>query len=421
MDKIKVIGGSPISGTVEPVANKNAVLKMIAAAILTTETVTLNNVPKTSDVRLMIKTFESLGGTVQYDKDKTIQLNSAKLTKTDIGSSTARASLVFLGPLLARFGQAHMLQILGCDLGIRQTDTHFDNFRKMGATISTDDKGMHLYLSDLKGTYIWQDETAVTPTENLIFLSVLAKGQTTIYNAACEPHIQDLCHMLCLMGAQINGIGSNKLEIQGVTSLHGVNFTPGNDHIDIGGLIAVAALTRGELLIKNAEVAHMQHILWTFQNLGVRVEVRGNDIFVPKDQELVINPSYKKNEIQASPWPKFPVDLLPVMVPLALACKGSIIIHNWMYESGLLFADELKKFGARVIIADPHRIITFGPTQFVGANVHSPYIIQAALAIFYTALAAKGESTLTGVSQIERRYENFFNIYQNLGAQFVTD
>lgn len=418
----RIKGGTPLTGEIAPITNKNSILKLIPASLLTAEPVTIHNVPKTSDVRILLQIIRAIGGTVHYFNEGT----SIKITNKNIQtpmipselSQRIRASLLFLGPLLARYGEAGIAETGGCKLGNRPIDTHFVNFKKMGAELNYFNGGYTLKQKQLQDTFIWQEEQSVTATENAILAAVLGKRTTVIYNAACEPHTQDLCHMLTSMGAVIEGIGSNQLTIQGVEALHGTEHTPIVEHLDVGTYIAAAAITNGEITIKNAIPEHMTQILTMYERVGVHVEIRDSDIFVPQGQTLEIQPDMRGNlqKIDAQPWPGFPVDLLPIAIVLATQAEGSMLLHNKLYESGLGFVDQLIKMKAQLMVADPHRVVTLGKSNLKGCRVQSPDIIQAGVALFLAALVADDTTTLTHADSITRRYPDIAESYRSLGA-----
>ncbi|MCA9392094.1 UDP-N-acetylglucosamine 1-carboxyvinyltransferase [candidate division WWE3 bacterium] len=423
MNRYKVTGGVPLHGEVTPITNKNSILKLIPAAMLTAEPVILHKVPKTSDVRVMLRVAKILGAKVHYfDGGDSVKITADNVTSTSIPadiSQKARATLLFLGPLYARFGEAGIGESGGCKLGTRPIDTHFINFEKLGAEVTYDKGGYQLKAKKNEDVFVWQDEAGVTPTENAIMASVIGKRHVTIYNAACEPHTQDLCNMLNEMGAHIEGVGSNKLEIDGVDELHGVEYTPIVEHLDVGTYIAAAAITNGEILIKNAIPEHMTQILTMYKRLGVEVEIRGEDIFVPRNQALVANPDIRGNlnKIDAQPWPGLPADLLPIAVVLACHAEGSILLHNKQYESAMGFVEELVKMKANILLADTRQAVTLGKSKLKGAHIFPPSIIQATVALFLAALAAEGTSTIENVEIIERRYPNITQSYRKLGAK----
>ncbi len=423
MQKYKITGGIPLSGTVEPITNKNSILKLLPASLLTSEPVILHKIPKTTDVTILLHLLRSLGAKVHYFNGG----NSIKITCDEINSNLipadisqkARATLVFLGPLYARFRETGIGETGGCKLGNRPIDTHFDNFKKLGAKVEYKNGGYRITGGSKEDVFIWQDEASVTATENLILASVIGNRIVTVYNAACEPHTQDLCFMLNKMGAKIEGIGTNKVIITGVVNLHGVEYTPIVEHLDVGTYIAAAAITNGEITIKHAIPEHMGQIITMYERLGVRVEIKGDTIFVPKNQELKIKNDIRGNinKIDAQAWPGFPVDLLPIAIVLATQAEGSIILHNKLYENGMFFISELIKMKANLVLADTRQVITLGKSSLRGASIKSPEIIQAAVALFIAALTAEGTTTLEGVESIERRYPDIVGIYRKLGAK----
>lgn len=422
MSTYKVTGGIPLSGTIVPVPNKNSILPIICACILTDEVITLHNVPKSASVRVMLQIYRKLGGTVSYLKGDKLKLNGNKLKGYRIDKELAkkeRASMMFLGPLLARFKKAEIADAGGCKLGNRPIDTLYQGLVSLGAKFD-ETNFYNLYTDGLNGNDdIWLMEASVTGTENLIIAAVLAKGKTVINNAACEPHVQDLCNFLNSIGASISGIGSNRLTIEGVNKLSGGEWSIISDHLDVGGLMVAAALTGGEITIKDAIPEHMQPILNNLEKLNVQYKIKGKDIFVPSKQELVCKTNMKGDIdiIRAEPWPGFPADLLPQALVLALKAKGSMRIMNYMYESQLLFTEDLRKFGAKFIIADPHRVVTFGPSVFKAAVTSAADIIQAAHAEVLVALAAEGESQILNADAIARRYPDLLETLIRLGAR----
>jgi len=415
-------GGKPLKGTITPIPNKNAVLKIIPAALLTDEVVTLHNVPKSSDVRIMLRIIKSLGGKVSYlNKGKSVRINAKSVNSYEIDqdlSQKAKASVMFIAPLLLRFGKVSMPIPGGCKLGSRPLDAFIGNMKDLGVTYKRK-QGYYLEAAKLKGTKIWSWFPSVTATENFVILATMTPGTTEIYNAACEPHTQDLCNMLVSMGANISGIGTNKLVIKGVDNLHGTEWNVIPDHLDIGGYIAAGAVTGGELLIKNAIPSHLGMMLQVFEKVGIRVDIRGEDIFVPAKQSLVCAKTVRDDvfEIFSLPWPGLPLDFIQVMMICALKAKGSMILHNSFQEYGMFWINELVKLKAKVIMADPHRVITFGPTDFKPTHIFAPNIIQATFALFLAALSAKGESIFEDSSDsLDRRYPDIEEKYSKIGA-----
>lgn len=423
MNTLKIEGGYPISGEVEPTPNKNSILAIIPACILTKKKVVLHNIPKSASVRIMLRIFKKLGGQVKYFEKDSIELNSENIHSFVLDkelSKKERASLMFLAPLLSRFGQAEVDDAMGCKLGNRPIDTLISGLIEMGA--ETDNSNIYkLTTKGLKGDKkIWQLEASVTGTENLVLAAVLAQGETVIYNAACEPHVQDMCNFLNSIGASINGIGTNTLTINGVEELEGGEWRIIPDHIDIGGLIVAAAITGGELRIKNAIPDHMQQILKYYEKISLNYKIEGEDILIPAQQDLKCKKNLKGNmdKIPAYPWPVgFPVDLIPQVLVLAAKASGNIRIMQNMYESQFLFVYELIKLGANVELGDTTKAITFGPSDFKGGYVVAPNIIQGGHALILTALAAKGSTTIENIQPVSRRYPELITTLQSLGAK----
>lgn len=423
MSKLIVHGGNPLTGIVTPAANKNSILALIPATILCNGPVKFTNVPSSTSVRIMLEIFQKLGGKVTNIDSRTIELDATSLDKFTVDEELAqkeRASYMFLGPLLKRFGKAEIVDAGGCRLGNRPVDTLFQGLKELGVLFNQSDMKYSFTASELKANpMIWLLEASVTGTENLILAATLCKGKTVIYNSASEPHVQDLCNFINSVGGNIKGVGTNRLEIEGVENLNGGTWNIISDHIDIGGLIVGAAVTNGEILIKNAIPYHMTQILKFYEKLNLKVEIRGEDIFVPANQDLYAKVNIKGDidKINDLPWPGFPVDLVPEALTLALKAKGSIRIYSTLYENQLMYVEELKKVGAQVIMADPHRVITFGPTKFKPANIVSPEIIQCAYSIFLCCLAAEGKSTINNVDSIYRRFPELVEQYGALGAK----
>jgi UDP-N-acetylglucosamine 1-carboxyvinyltransferase len=423
MATYKITGGVPLKGEVFPVPNKNSILKLIPAALLTNETVTLHNVPKSSDVRLILKIVKQLGGKVSYfNEGSSVKITANGLNTYEMDpdlSQKAKASVMFMAPLLIRFGKAYMPIPGGCKLGTRPLDAFMENMVEMGAKYVRE-KGYFIEAEKLKATKVWSWFPSVTGTENLIMLAVKTPGVTEIYNAACEPHTQDLCNMLISMGAKIQGVGSNKLIIEGVEELHGTEWTVIPDHLDIGAYIAAAALTGGEITVKNAIPEHMGIILQAFQKVGVKVEIKGQDIFIPAKQKLECDLTVRGDifDIKAWAWPLLPPDFIQTVVVTALKSKGSMIFQNTFYEYGFFWIEELAKMKGKVIMSDPFRITTFGPTEFQGAKLIAPNIIQATIALFIAALSAKGITVLEDPEDsLMRRYPDLVEKYTSLGAK----
>lgn len=423
MATYKIQGGHQLNGTIKPVPNKNSILKLIPAALLTDEIVTIHNVPKSSDVRIMLKIVRQLGGKVSYfNGGESVKINAAGLNTFEIDpdlSQKAKASVMFMAPLLLRFGKAYMPIPGGCKLGTRPLDAFIDNMVQLGAKYRRE-KGYYLEAGKMQGTKIWSWFPSVTGTENLINLAVKTPGITEIHNAASEPHTQDLCNMLVSMGAKISGIGSNKLIIEGVESLSGTEWTVISDHLDIAEYIATAAVTNGEIRVEDAIPEHMGLIRQAYEKLGVKTHYEGTTLVIPKDQKLACAETVRGDiyEIKAMQWPLFPADTIQSFMVTALKAKGSMIINNSFYEYGFFFVEELAKLKARTVMADPHRVITFGPTEYQAAKIIAPNIIASTKALFIAALGASGTSTFVDeTDQLMRRYPDLVDMYAKLGAK----
>ena len=422
MSSIKIQGGYPIKGTYTALPNKNSILKLIPATILCDAPVTIHNVPKSSSVRILLQIYRDLGGKVAYLKDDSVRLDGSTITKSaldEILAGKERSSFLFLGPLLSRFGTASIKDGGGCKLGNRPLDTFFQGMIELGAKVDKE-TGYTVTTKGLKGAEIWLLEASVTGTENLVLAAVKANGRTVIYNAACEPHTQDLCNFLVSVGAQIEGIGTNKLVIDGVQNLSGGEWTVISDHIDIGGMIVAAAVTNGELLIKNAIPKHMTQILNYFAKLNLKVEIQGENIFVPSGQELYAIPNFKGDidKINDLPWPGFPVDLIPQALILALNAKGNIRVYSNLYEVQLveLFA-ELFKMRASMSLTNPNQIITFNKSTISGTTVNASTILQSTHALILAGLSGKGTTIIHNADIIYRRFPEIIETFQRLGAK----
>lgn len=416
-------GGVPLGGEIYPSGNKNAALPALAATLLTDEPVILRNLPAIRDVETMGELLESLGVEVQRLDPHTWQLHARQVISPDaqnVGSDLFRAirgSILIAGPFLARTGSLTIPSPGGDVIGRRRVDTHFQAFQALGAEVKDHDY-FCLEAPRLRGADILLDEASVTGTENAIMAATLAKGTTLIQNAASEPHVQDLCRLLIAMGAQIAGVGTNTLTIQGVDRLHGADFTIGSDHIEVGSYIAMAAATHGALLIHNAVPQHLRMIRMVYERMGVTFEVRGEDIFVPAEQSLVIASDMGGAipSIADAPWPAFPADLMSITLVLATQCAGVVIFHEKMFESRLYFVDKLIPMGARIVLCDPHRALVYGPSTMHGDEVESPDI-RAGMALLVAALAADGTSLIRNIRQIDRGYEHIEEKLRPLGAR----
>lgn len=422
MQQFIIEGGRPLSGTLTAGGNKNAAIKMIPACILTDEPVILTNVPRIGDVHTIIELMRRMGVDFEWEAQNRLRVHAKNLTTSQVDPALAqkiRASIVLAGPMLARSGHLELSLPGGDSIGERRLDTHVLALKKLGAEITLNGSSLIMETKGLKGADILLAEASVTATENALMAAVLAKGTTTIRNAACEPHIQDLCTMLINMGAQIEGAGTNRLVIQGVERLHGAEARVGADYMEVGSLISAAAITGGELLLKEADPQYLDMIALAFERLGVTWEVRGQDIFVPAVQPLSIVPDLGNRMpiIKAQPWPSFPPDLMSIALVVATQSAGSVLFHDWMYESRFFFTDKLTRMGARIILCDPHRVLIQGPAALHGvSNITSPDI-RAGMAMLLAALAAKGETRIYNIQQIDRGYERVDEKLRLLGAK----
>jgi UDP-N-acetylglucosamine 1-carboxyvinyltransferase len=419
MPKFVVEGGRPLNGTIRPAGNKNAALPIIAATLLTEEEVTLENVPDIRDVRTLLELLGVLGAEVDWLGDNRVRIQAKEVGANDLDAAMAariRASILLAGPMLARAGRMVLPPPGGDVIGRRRVDTHFLALSRLGAVVKAD-RGYHLEATELRGADIFLDEPSVTATENAVMAAVRAKGTTRLRNAAAEPHVQDLCHMLNALGAKIAGIGTGILEIEGVDRLSGGSFRISSDHIEVGSFIGLAAVTRGEILIEDAAVEHLDSTLLGFERMGVRCEIRGADLFVPGDQERIVRMDLGGHipKVDDGPWPAFPADLTSIALVTATQCRGTILIYEKMFESRMFFADKLISMGARIVLCDPHRAVVVGPSRLHAAQVESPDI-RAGMALLIAALGAEGRSHIYNIGQIERGYEHIDDRLRALGA-----
>ncbi len=420
MNKFVIQGGRPISGTVIPGGNKNAALPLLAACLLTDEPVTLHNVPAIGDVATMGELLVDVGVSIEKLDPHTWRVHARDVHTSDLNPALfgrIRGSITLAGPMLARTGKVHLPRPGGDVIGRRRVDTHFLALSALGADVDTDGV-FRLQSKRLRGADILLDEASVTATENAIMAAVLADGVTILRNVACEPHVQDLCHMLCRLGAQIEGIGSNTLTIHGVDRLGGGEYTIGPDYMEVGSYIALAAVTGGELLIKNAAPEHLRMVGLVFDRLGVRFEARGRDVFVPADQDLTIASDIggAVPQVYDAPWPGFPADLMSIAIVIASQAQGTVLIHEKMFESRLFFVDKLISMGARIILCDPHRCVVQGPSPLRGDEVESPDI-RAGMALLIAALCADGQSCILNIRQIDRGYGQIEEKLRQLGGR----
>ena len=420
MDEFVIEGGVPLRGTLTPSGNKNAALPALAACLLTDEPIILHNLPDIQDVHTMLDLLADIGVQVERLDTHSWRLQAREIRLPPFAREKfrrIRGSILLAGPLLARLGWVEIPPPGGDVIGRRRVDTHFLAFQGLGAEVDVNDL-FRLNARQLRGADILLDEASVTGTENAVMAAVLAKGTTVLRNAASEPHVQDLCHMLNRLGARIEGIGSNVLTIHGVDRLGGGEFTIGPDHIEVGSYIALAAMTRGELRIRNAAPHHLRMIRHVFSRLGVEIQVDGEDVVVPAEQPLEVVPDIGGAipTIADAPWPAFPADLMSIAIVLATQTTGTVLFHEKMFESRLYFVDKLIFMGARIVLCDPHRCVVQGPSQLQGDILVSPDI-RAGMALVGAALCAKGQSIIRNVEQIDRGYERVEEKLRSLGAR----
>jgi UDP-N-acetylglucosamine 1-carboxyvinyltransferase len=425
MSRLVIEGGRQLSGTITASGNKNAALKLFPACLLTDEPVTLHNIPDIEDVRTEIDIIRDLGVEVHDLGKGSWRIQAKEIKKTIISpelASRIRASFVFSGPMLARMGSITLPVPGGDVIGGRPLDTNIQGLMALGVEVELDPLGtFQMSAPNLKGAgYLLQEIASVTATENTVMAAVLAKGTTVIDNAAREPHTEDLCQFLNLLGAQIDGIGTSRLTIAGVDRLHGGEFTIRSDFMEVGSFIGAAALTEGEVRIKNANPNSLGMIDLVYRRLGVHWEVEGEDIVVPDGQSLDIAPTLggRIPEIKPHPWPGFPPDLMSIAVVIASQANGSVLLHDWMYESRFFFVDKLIFMGARIVLCDPHRVLVQGPSPLFAnpQGVTSPDI-RAGMAMVLAALCARGRSTIHNIHQIDRGYERIDKKLIALGAE----
>ncbi len=422
MEKFIIEGGVPLNGDFIPSGNKNAALPLLAACILTDEPVILKNMPHILDVLAMKRLLESLGVQVEILENNTWRIHAKNVSFSDLDPELCRkirASILIAGPVVARCKELHLPPPGGDVIGRRRVDTHILALQKLGVEV-TYHRSFHFSATELIGADILLDEASVTATENAIMACVLAKGDSVLRNAASEPHIQELCYFLNTMGAQIENIGSNTLHISGVSKLHGCEFSVGPDYLEVVSYIGAAAVTKGEITIHNAGNRYLDMIRLVFKRIGIIWETNGDDLFVPADQPLEIEPDLGNAipEISVMPWPAFPTDLMSIAIVAATQSKGSMLFHDWMYPSRMYFTDKLVGMGAQIVLCDPHRCIVQGPTQLYGEKLESPDI-RAGMALVIAALGAQGQSVLRNVRQIDRGYEQVEVKLQKLGANLV--
>jgi UDP-N-acetylglucosamine 1-carboxyvinyltransferase len=415
-----VQGGRPLKGTVRPAGNKNAALPILAATVLADGPVDLDNIPRIRDVETMLALLLDLGASAEWTGTNALRIDTRGLKPKALDPALCakiRASILLAGPLLARFGSVTLPPPGGDVIGRRRVDTHFLALEHLGASVMVGDR-YELEAKSLRGDDIFLDEPSVTGTENALMAAVMAKGRTTLRNAACEPHVQDLARALVAMGAEISGIGSNIYTIEGGRPLTGAAYTIGPDHIEIGSFIGLAAVTNGDVTIEPVRSEDLRSTILGFERLGIRPRVEGNRLSVSPGQERRIRPDLGGHvpKLEDGPWPAFPADVMSTTIVTATQCSGMLLVFEKMFESRLFFVDKLIGMGARIVLCDPHRAVISGPSPLKGGIVESTDI-RAGMAMLLAALAADGSSTIHNVGQIERGYERIDERLRALGAQ----
>jgi UDP-N-acetylglucosamine 1-carboxyvinyltransferase len=422
MEAFVIDGGRRLGGTVKAAGNKNGALPILASTLLTSEPVTLTNVPRIRDVQTMLDLLDELGAEVSWTGPNEVRVHAADVSTHELDPmlcARMRASFLLAGPLLSRLGRASVPPPGGDVIGRRRLDPHIHAFARLGAEIEY--REMHHELQapgGLRGEHIFLDEASVMATENTIMAAVLTPGETVIGNAACEPHVQDLCRFLVSLGAQIEGIESNVLRIHGVDSLTGGEWRIAPDHIEVGSLIGLAVMTASDITIEDTDPKDLIAILSAFKRLGVRVEIEGTSVRVPPRQQLIVEDDLGGHipKIEDGPWPAFPADLTSIALTVATQAFGTVLIFEKMFESRLFFVDKLVGMGARIILCDPHRAVVTGPAQLVGQRMESPDI-RAGMAMLLAGLSAEGQSTIGAAHQIDKGYERIDERLRALGAQ----
>jgi UDP-N-acetylglucosamine 1-carboxyvinyltransferase len=421
MEKFVIEGGYPLSGTIVPAGNKNAALPILASSLLTDEELVISNVPRIRDVDAMLALLEDLGVNALWRDDHELVLRAdAVLSGTvdeELGSRI-RASFLLAGPLLARFGEAHMPPPGGDVIGRRRLDPHIDALVALGAHVEAD-RDYHMSAPNgLRAGDLFMDEASVMATENALMAAALTPGVTTISNAACEPHVQDLARLLVSMGARIEGIGSNLMKVHGTSRLHGAHHSICPDHIEVASFMALAAVTGGELRVRDTVPADLHMIRAVFDRLGLGSHLEGNDVVVPPEQRLRVKDDVGEAipKIDDGPWPAFPADLTSIALAVATQAEGTVLIFEKMFENRLFFVDKLTSMGARIVLCDPHRAIVSGPSRLHGERMDSPDI-RAGMAMLIASLCADGISEIGNVGQIDRGYEHIDDRLRDLGAR----
>jgi UDP-N-acetylglucosamine 1-carboxyvinyltransferase len=419
VESFVIEGGRPLNGRVRASGNKNGALPILGSCLLTHEPVTLANVPRIQDVQTMLELLNDVGAEAEWVGANDVRVHAAEVRKTDLDEelcSRMRASFLLAGPLLARMGNVTAAPPGGDVIGRRRLDPHIHAFTELGARVAIDGR-YEMRTDGLRGTHVFLDEASVMATENVVMAAVLTPGETVIGNAACEPHVQDLCRFLVSLGAEIEGIESNVLRIRGVDRLGGGQWRIGPDHIEVASFIGLAAVTGGEVTVENVSAKDLTPIIPAFGRLGIRVELADSTVTVPAGQELVVRDDLGGHvpKIEDGPWPAFPSDLTSVLLTVATQARGAVLIFEKMFENRLFFTDKLVSMGARIILCDPHRAVVTGPTKLRGQRMESPDI-RAGMAMLLASLCAEGTSTIGAVYQIDKGYERIDERLRELGA-----
>jgi UDP-N-acetylglucosamine 1-carboxyvinyltransferase len=420
MESFVIEGGTPLAGRVSAAGNKNGALPILAATLLASEPITLRNVPRIRDVDTMVELLVDVGAEVEWIGPNEIRIDASNASKTDLDPelcSRIRASFLLAGPLLARFGRASVPPPGGDVIGRRRLDPHVHALAELGVDVEINGR-FDMRTSGLQGRRIFLDEASVMATENAVMAATLSAGETVIGNAACEPHVQDLCRFLGSLGAQIDGIGSNVLRVRGVQQLRGGEWRIAPEHIEVASFIGLAAVTGGDVTVDNVDIEDLDPILPVFKRLGVEVELFETSVRVPPGQELVIEDDLGDQipKIEDGPWPAFPADLTSIALAVATQARGTVLIFEKMFENRLFFVDKLVSMGARIILCDPHRAVVTGPAKLYGQRMASPDI-RAGMAMLIASLCAEGISTIGNVGEIDRGYERIDARLRALGAR----
>ena len=418
-DAFVIEGARPLSGSIRVAGNKNGALPILAATLLTGEPVALTNVPRIRDVDTMIELLGDLGADAAWVGPNEVRVDTANVAKSSpdpMLCARMRASFLLAGPLLARFGRATMPPPGGDVIGRRRLDPHMHAFAELGADVDID-RQYEMRTDGLRGAHVFLDEASVMATENTVMAAVLTQGETVLGNAACEPHVQDLCRFLVSLGARIEGIESNVLRIHGVDTLTGGSWAIGPDHIEVGSFIGMAAISGGDVIVEGADPKDLVSIKPAFERLGVRMEIGEDSVHMPSRQQLVIRDDLGGMipKIEDGPWPAFPSDLTSIAITVATQAFGTVLMFEKMFENRLFFTDKLVSMGARIILCDPHRAVVTGPTPLVGQRMESPDI-RAGMAMLLAALCAEGRSTIGAIHQIDKGYERIDERLRALGA-----